>query len=117
MLIAATVVSLLLAALLVFAAVRKLSHREAVVRSYLKVGVAPDKLNYLAFLLIAAAAGLIVGLWWKPIGVAAAAGLVCYFGLAIAAHIRADDAKNLPTPIVMLTLAVAALSLHLTASS
>lgn len=113
MLIAATVVSLMLAALLVFAAVRKLSHREAVVRSYLRVGVAPDKLNYLAFILIAAAASLIAGRLWVPIGVAAAAGLVCYFGLAIAAHIRADDTKNLPTPITMLALAVAALTLQL----
>jgi hypothetical protein len=113
MLAAATVVSLLLAVLLVFAAARKLSHSEPVVRSYLRVGVPPDKLNYLAFILLAAAAGLITGVLWTPVGIAAAAGLACYFGLAVAAHIRADDAKNLPTPIVMLALAIAALVLRL----
>lgn len=113
MLVAATVVSLLLATLVVLAAARKLSHSEPVVRSYLRVGVPPDKLNYLAFVLLAAAAGLIASLLWAPIGVASAAGLVCYFGLAVAAHIRADDAKSLPTPIAMLALAAAALVLRL----
>lgn len=115
MFVAATVVSLLLAALLVVAAVRKLSHREPVVRGYLRVGVPADKLNYLAFILLAGAAGLAAGLLWAPIGVAAAAGLICYFGLAIVAHIRAGDAKNLPTPVLMLALAVAALVLWLAA--
>lgn len=113
MVVAATVVSLLLAALAVFAAARKLSHRDPVVRDYLRVGVPPDKLNYLAFILLAGAAGLIAGLLWAPIGVAAAAGLVCYFSLAVAAHIRADDKKHLPTPIIMLALAIAALVLRL----
>jgi hypothetical protein len=115
MIVAATVVSLLFAALVVFAAVRKLSHREAVVHSYLRVGVPRDKLDLLAVILLAGAVGLIAGLLWAPVGVVAAAGLVCYFGLAIAAHIRADDAKNLPTPIVMLALAIAALVLRLAA--
>lgn len=113
MFVAAATVSLSLAALLLFAAARKLSHRESVVASYVKVGVPPDKLNYLAFILLAAAVGLTAGLRWAPIGTAAAAGLVCYFGLAIAAHIRAGDSKNLPTPIVMLALAIAALILRL----
>jgi hypothetical protein len=113
MFVAAAVVSLLLAALLVFAAARKLSHREAVVESYVKVGVPRDKLNYLAFILLGAAVGLVAGLLWPPIGAAAAAGLVCYFALAITAHIRADDAKNLPTPVLMLALAIAALMLWL----
>lgn len=113
MFVATTIVSLLLAALLVYAAVRKLGHSEPVVRSYVKVGVPPDKLNYLAFILLAGAAGLLAGLLWAPLGVAAAAGLVCYFGLAIAAHIRSDDAKNLPTPMLMLALAIATFVLQL----
>jgi DoxX-like family len=115
MLVAATVVSLLFAALVVFAAVRKIGHREPVVQSYLRVGVPRDKLNYLAVILLTGAAGLIAGLLWAPVGLAAAAGLVCYFGLAVAAHIRADDAKNLPTPVIMLALAIACLVLRLAA--
>jgi hypothetical protein len=32
------------------------------------------------------------------IGVVAAVGLVIYFLLAIAVHVRADDARNMPPP-------------------
>jgi hypothetical protein len=103
------VVSILLAALLVFAAVRKLSHRPDVVASYTRVGVPEDRLDQLAWILLAGAAGLIAGLFWPPIGVAAGMGLVVYFLVAIAAHVRSGDARNLPVPVVMELLAVASL--------
>ena len=103
------VVSILLAALLVFAAVRKLSHRPDVVATYTRVGVPEDRLDRLAWILLAGAAGLIAGLFWPPIGVAAGIGLVVYFLLAIAAHVRFGDARNLPVPVVMELLAVASL--------
>jgi uncharacterized membrane protein YbjE (DUF340 family) len=110
---ATVVVSILLAASLVFAAVRKLSHRDDVVRAYAAAGVAEDKLDRLAVVLLAAAAGLIAGLFWAPIGVAAALGLICYFLVAIGFHIRAGDAAHLPTPIAMELLSVATLILRL----
>jgi hypothetical protein len=109
---AAAVVSSLLAAVLAFSAIRKLSHRPEVVATYTRVGVPEDKLDYLALILLAGAAGLVVGLLWGPLGVAAAVGLVVYFLLAIAAHIRADDAAHLPTPVVIELMAVAALVLR-----
>jgi DoxX-like family len=112
--VALAIISILLAALLAFAAVRKLSHAEHVVRTYVRVGVPEDKLDYLAMILLAGAAGLLLGLAWPPIGVAAAAGVVCYFILAIASHIRADDARNLPTPLALEAMAVAALVLRVT---
>ncbi|MGH8826046.1 MAG: DoxX family protein [Jiangellaceae bacterium] len=108
-----TVVTALLAGLLVFTAVRKLSHAEAVVRSYGDVGVPEDKLNLLAAILLAGAAGLVVGLWWRPLGVAAAIGVACYFLLAVVQHVRAKDSKHLPTPLAYETLAIAALALHI----
>jgi hypothetical protein len=104
-----TVLSVVLAAPLVFAAIRKLGHSEDVVRSYARVGVPEDKLNALAVILLAGAAGLIGGLFWDPIGVAAALGLVLYFVLAVAAHIRFHDGQRLPTPLVILALATALL--------
>ena len=104
------IVSILLAALLVYAAVRKLSHRPAVVATYTRVGVPEERLDQLAWILLAGAVGLIAGLFWPPIGVAAGAGLVVYFLLAIAAHLRAGDARNLPTPVAMELLAVASLA-------
>jgi hypothetical protein len=107
------VVSSLLAGLLVFTAVRKLSHRPEVVATYTRVGVPEDRLDQLAWILLAGAAGLIAGLAWRPIGVAAAIGLVVYFLLAIGAHVRAGDLRILPVPIGMELLAVAALVLRL----
>ena len=111
--VATVIVSALLAALLTFAAIRKLSHREEVVETYTRVGVPEDKLDYLAIILLAGAAGLILGLLWTPLGVAAAVGVTCYFLVAIAFHIRANDARNLPTPMVIAGMAVAALVLQL----
>jgi uncharacterized membrane protein YbjE (DUF340 family) len=113
MTVAMIVVSVLLAALLVVTAARKLSHRDAVVATYRRVGVPEERLNLLAALLLAGAAGLIAGLWWPPVGVAAAAALVAYFLLAIGAHVRARDAANTPTPVVFLALAGAVLALYL----
>ncbi|MDQ2629883.1 MAG: DoxX family protein [Actinomycetota bacterium] len=109
----AAIVSILLAALLAFAAVRKLSHRPEIVESYARVGVPEDRLNQLAALLLLGAAGLLAGLAWAPLGAAAAASLIVYFLLAIAAHVRFGDLANLAAPIVIFVLAVAALILRL----
>jgi hypothetical protein len=113
MFVATTIVSVLLAATLAYAAVRKLSHRPEVVQSYVRVGVPEEKLDYLAIVLLAGAAGLVIGLFLAPIGIAAAIGVVCYFVLALAAHVRADDVANLPTPAAIEVVAVAALVLRL----
>jgi hypothetical protein len=112
MFVATAIVSVLLAALLALAAIRKLTHQERIVQSYLRVGVPEDKLNYLAIILLAGAAGLILGLLWAPIGVAAAIGVICYFIGAVAFHIRAHDAKNLPTPVALAVIAAVALALR-----
>jgi hypothetical protein len=109
---AATIVSALLAAILAAAAVRKLSHREEVVASYERVGVPRDRLDYLAFILLAGSAGLVVGLFWAPIGIAAGIGVVCYFLLAVIAHVRHRDQEHLRTPVAIELLALAALTLR-----
>jgi hypothetical protein len=113
MFLATVIVSSLLAALLAFAAVRKLSHDREVVAGYTRVGVPEDRLNALASLLLVGAAGLLAGLFWAPLGIAAAVALVLYFAMAIAAHLRVDDAANLPTPLVLEVMALAVLLLHL----
>lgn len=113
--VAATIASLFLAALVVVSATIKLARREPYVQGYLRVGVPEERLNLLAAVLLAGAAGLALGLAWPPIGVAAAAGLVLYFAAAIAAHLRADDAASLPTPAAMEAIAVAALVLGVAA--
>jgi DoxX-like family len=110
---AATVVlSALLALLMSYAAVRKLSHRPEVVATYTRVGVPEERLDLLAATLLAGAAGLLLGLVWAPLGVTTGAAIVLYFLVAIAAHIRSGDLEHLPTPIVMELLAIGATALR-----
>jgi hypothetical protein len=113
MAVAAAIVSVVLAVLLTASAGLKLSHREPVVQGYLRVGVPEARLNLLAAVLLAGAAGLLTGLVWAPVGIAAAAGVLAYFLLAIAAHVRATDTAHLGPPVVLATLAAACLVLTL----
>jgi DoxX-like family len=111
---ALVVVSLLLATLITFSAALKLTHRPKVVESYRTAGVPESWLNSLAALLLLAAAGLIAGLWWTVLGIAAAGGLIIYFVLAVAFHIRANDSAHAITPTVLAGVAVAVVALHIT---
>ena len=115
MVVASTVVSTLLAVLIAYSAVLKLAHRPEVVEDYRRAGVPEHWLNRLAALLLIAAAGLVVGHWWTLAGIAAAAGLVAYFALAIGFHVWAKDTKNAVPPVVLMLLAIAALALPLAA--
>jgi len=110
--IAVVVISIVLAALLTASAAMKLSHRPAAVEGYRKAGVPESWLNGLAAVLLVAAAGLIVGLWWPIAGIAAAVGLVIYFVLAVGFHVRASDTAHAATPAVLACVAVALAALH-----
>ena len=112
MLVAAAL-SVLVAGLLAFAAIRKLSHRPEVVESYARVGVPESWLNLLAVTLLAGAGGLVLGLFWTPLGIAAAAAVAIYFLVAIAFHVRAGDLTSAGTPVMIELLTLAALGLRL----
>jgi DoxX-like family len=107
------IVSLVLALLLSAAAIRKLRPTDAVVASYQRAGVPESRLTPLALILLAGAAGLIAGLFWTPIGVAAAIALVLYFAVAIAFHIRASDTRRTPTPALLALMSAAVFVLQL----
>jgi hypothetical protein len=67
-----------------------------------------------AALQAAGAAGLLAGLLGVPvIGVAAASGLVLFFAVALAVHLRARAYRSLPSPLFFLALAAATLVLTL----
>jgi hypothetical protein len=75
-----------------------------------EVGVPEGWLPLLGALKAAGAAGLLIGLLWvRPIGIAAAAGLVLFFVGAMAAHVRARVLYNLAFPGFYLALAVGSL--------
>lgn len=106
-------VSGLLALALVASALLKLSREPAVVQSYARAGVPARWLRPLAFLLLSAAAGLALGLFWLPLGVATASGLIAYFAVALAFHLRARDFSHIGMPALLELLAVVALWLRL----
>ena len=105
--------SIVLAALLLFSAAQKIRGSPDVVATYARVGVAETRLKLLAAVLIAGAAGLLIGLAVPPLGVAATIGLSAYFAVAVAAHIRHRELANIATPIALFALSAVTLILHL----
>lgn len=80
-----------------------------------EVGVPQSWLPGLAALKGAGAAGLLLGLLGvRLIGIAAAAGLVAFFVIAVATHVRARVFHNLAFPGAYLALAAGSLVLGLT---
>jgi len=76
------------------------------------VGVPFKYFPLLAACEFAGAVGLVVGIWWPPIGIAAGIGLVLYFVGAIASHLRVGDVKGIGSAAFMLVLAAVALALR-----
>jgi Zn-dependent alcohol dehydrogenase len=80
-----------------------------------KLAVPPTSWSLLGAAEIAGAAGVLVGLHVKPIGIAAAIGLVLVGLGALRAHRRAHDALTETAPaVVAVILAAAALALFAT---
>jgi DoxX-like protein len=79
-----------------------------------EVGVPRSALPALAALKIAGGAGLVVGLLGlRPIGTAAAVGLVAFFVGAVVVHVRAGVLHNIAFPGTFLAAAAATLALAL----
>ena len=60
-------------------------------RCLLDVGFPPRYWWVLPPVKFAAAAGLVVGIWFRPLALLTAAALVLYFVIALASHVRAGD--------------------------
>src|SRR3954452_16516037 len=114
MFIALVIATVLLAAALVSSASMKVrKNQQAVAIIGGTVGVPLRFFPVLAFLEVAGAAGILVGLWLKPLGVLAAACLVAYFAGAAIGHLRVGDIKHLTMPLPPLVLSVIVLVLRL----
>ena len=110
---AATVtVSAVLSLMLLGSAAGKLRKVPAVMASMSSVGVPAPRVPLLAGVEVLGAAGLLVGLAWAPLGIAAAAGVVLYFVLAVGAHARVRDLRHAPPAAVIGLLALLALVLR-----
>lgn len=112
--VVAAVVSIVLALVLVMSGYAKLTHNPTVDQGMTAVGVPLDRIWMLAVLEFAGAAGLVAGIFWWPIGAAAAVGVILYFVGALLFHARAHD-KAVAAPAGLLAVAVAALVLGVVA--
>ena len=114
MFIAYAVIAILLTVALLPSARLKLIRDTRIVAAFTdRLGVPVGLYPFLAACEIAGAAGLIIGLWWGPLGIAAATGIVLYFIGAIAAHLRKGDVKGIVTPVLTLLVGAAALTLRI----
>jgi DoxX-like family len=111
MFVASAAVSSVLAAVLLLSARGKLVHERAQMETLRRVGFPEHRIWLLAAAEMAGAAGLVIGLFWWPPGVAAAAGVVAYFIGAVGSHLRKGDWQITP-PGVLLAAATAALLLR-----
>jgi DoxX-like family len=105
---AKVIVTALLAALFGFASLIKLVglRQSLAIRDHF--GVKPVQWRLIGLLELAGVAGVLVGLAWPPIGVAAAIGLALLVLGAIVFHVRASDSVADTAPAVIgLGLAVA----------
>ncbi|WP_441246899.1 DoxX family protein [Kitasatospora sp. McL0602] len=111
MFVAYVVLAVLLSLVLIASGRGKLVKDEKITTGLTAIGVPLGWLPRLAALELAGALGLLAGTGYRPLGVAAAVGVVLYFAGAVIAHLRAKDLKGVPTPAVLLLLAVAPLVL------
>jgi hypothetical protein len=97
-----------------FAAVADLAPARFVLATMGEVGVPRSWLPPLAYLKAAAALGLLIGLLGvRPLGLAAAVGLVLFFTGALATHVRARVFHNIAVPATFFALALATTALTL----
>ncbi len=107
MFIAYAAVGILLALALAASATFTLSRNDQVMANMRKVGVPEAWLPRLAALKAAGAAGLVAGLWFAPLGIAAAVGVTLYFIGAVIAHLRVKDYELAPAAVLTLVGAAA----------
>jgi hypothetical protein len=108
--VAYCVIAVLYSAMLVFSGITKLQHHpQAVAIIHDLLGVPLAVFPLLAACEFAGAIGLLSGIRWQRLGVAAAIGLILYFVGAILSHVRVGDFAGLWSAVLMLVIAVAAL--------
>ena len=90
----ATALSVVAALVFLLAGGQKLMMRPRVSTNLRRLGVGSALTRVIGILEIAGAAGLIAGIWVAPLGIAAAAGLICLLIGALVYHARAGDFSN-----------------------
>src|SRR5436305_13690992 len=95
--------SLLLAAACLFPAAAKLAGHPKMQQSAAHFGIPWPRYRLIGAAELAAATGILTGLWWHPLGVADAAGMALLLVGAIITHRKASDsAKEMAPALVAL---------------
>src|ERR1700746_523582 len=94
-------ISLLLAAACLFPAVGKLTGQPKMRKSAAHFGILWPRYRLIGVAELAAAAGILAGLWWHPLGIAAAAGMTLLLIGALITHRRADDSGKEMAPALI----------------
>ncbi|MGZ6268090.1 MAG: DoxX family protein [Candidatus Limnocylindrales bacterium] len=109
-----TTVSILLAALCLLPSAAKLSAQPAMQASAEHFGVEWPRYRLIGVAELAAGFGILAGLAWPPIGVAAAAGMAVLLAGALVMHARAgDSAKEMAPALVILLVTIGYLAVAL----
>jgi hypothetical protein len=107
------VITLLFALIVSYSGVGKIRRDPHLVRVlHETIGVPFKYFPLLAACEFAGAVGLVVGIWWSLLGIAAGIGLVLYFMGAIVSHLRVGDVKGIGPAAFMLVFAAGALALR-----
>jgi uncharacterized membrane protein YphA (DoxX/SURF4 family) len=122
--IAATVLSILLAFIALAAGAPKLVLKGTSAQLQSHMGLSAGLVRFIGLAEVAATVGLVVGLFWRPLGVAAAVGLTGLLIGAVGFHAKAGDYSDpklrtqamVPIVLALLSAAAAAI-LALTMSS
>ncbi len=108
------VITLVFAAMVAFSGLGKIRRDPRIVHVIHEVVGAPLKyFSLLAACELAGALGLVLGIWWPSLGVAASIGLVLYFVGATVSHLRVGDVKGMVPAVFMLAVAAGALALRI----
>ena len=108
-------ISLLLTAACLLPAAGKLTGHPKMRQSAAHFGIPWRRYRLIGAAELAAAAGILIGLWWHPLGVAAAAGMALLLLGALITHRRtADGGKEMAPALIALVLTLAYLAIALT---
>ncbi len=107
-------ISLLLAAACLLPAVGKLTGQPRMRKSAAHFGIPWPRYRLIGVTELAATAGILTGLWWHPLGLAAAAGMALLLIGAVITHRRAGDSTKEAAPaLAALALTIAYLAIAL----
>jgi len=102
-----TVLTVLLAIIVIGSAMGKFRKAPQVMATMTHVGLNPQQIIILAIVEVLGGLGLLIGFASKTLGVLSAIGLSFYFVGAVIAHIRKrDKIKELAAPLVILVIAL-----------